>query len=70
MTEDEANGMAWWNNLSEAQREAWCRVAGSAMPADAWAESKVRAHARGFPLQTAEEAAKGLGYHFEPQRLL
>lgn len=39
---DEANstdariGMAWWDNLTEAERLHWLRAACSAMPADAW----------------------------------
>jgi hypothetical protein len=62
MTEDEKRGIAWWNGLTEAKRRAWLRVARSAAPADAWAASKVRAHtAEGFPVQTLDEAADGLG---------
>ena len=30
-------GMAWYNRLSRAERALWHRVAGSAVPADAWA---------------------------------
>ena len=29
-------GMAWYNRLSKAERVLWHRVAGSAVPADAW----------------------------------
>ena len=30
-------GMRWYNRLSKAERVLWHRVAGSAVPADAWA---------------------------------
>lgn len=30
-------GMAWYNGLTKAERALWHRVAGSAVPADAWA---------------------------------
>ena len=39
-TEDEQAGIAWWNSLTEASRAEWLRIAGSAKPADAWAEFK------------------------------
>ena len=29
-------GIAWYNGLSKAERALWHRVAGSAVPADAW----------------------------------
>ena len=29
-------GMAWYNRLTKAERLHWHRVAGSAVPADAW----------------------------------
>ena len=29
-------GMRWYNGLSKAERVLWHRVAGSAVPADAW----------------------------------
>ena len=29
-------GMRWYNGLSKAERALWHRVAGSAVPADAW----------------------------------
>ncbi|MGH8325554.1 MAG: hypothetical protein ACRET2_02205 [Steroidobacteraceae bacterium] len=29
-------GIAWWNNLSRAERRYWLERAGSAVPADAW----------------------------------
>jgi hypothetical protein len=35
--DDSRAGIAWWNGLTEAERAAWCRKAGSAVPADAWA---------------------------------
>ncbi len=40
MTRDEELGMAWWNRITEREREEWLRRANSAMPADAWAEFK------------------------------
>ena len=34
-------GVWWWNNtLNEVQRSYWLSVAGSAVPADAWAAYK------------------------------
>lgn len=39
-TADEAAGIAWWNGLSEADRAAWLKGAGSAVPAEAWAAFK------------------------------
>ena len=35
--QDAALGMAWYNGLTKAERIRWHRVAGSAVPADAWA---------------------------------
>lgn len=35
-TSDEVKGMEWWNGLTEEDRDFWLRVAGSAVPADAW----------------------------------
>lgn len=29
-------GMAWWNNLPEADRRYWCLAAITAVPAEAW----------------------------------
>ncbi|MBL8388122.1 MAG: hypothetical protein JNK17_07905 [Hydrogenophaga sp.] len=29
-------GMAWWNDLSEADRRYWCLAAMTAVPAQAW----------------------------------
>ncbi|WP_295551209.1 hypothetical protein [uncultured Pseudacidovorax sp.] len=40
ITTDEANGFAWWNGLTEDQRAAWFRLAGTAIPAVAWAFAK------------------------------
>ncbi len=34
---DAALGMRWYNGLSKAERLRWHRVAGAAVPADAWA---------------------------------
>jgi len=39
-TDGEA-GMFWWNNITEVQRAYWLSVAGSAVPADAWAAYKI-----------------------------
>ena len=39
-TADEAAGIDWWNDLTERERAAWCSLAGSAVPADAWALHK------------------------------
>lgn len=41
MTIDEENGMTWWNSLTEVARSYWLSVAGSAVPADAWAAYKL-----------------------------
>jgi hypothetical protein len=41
----ELAGIAWWNALTEAARADWLRCAGSATPADAWAEYKRQAAA-------------------------
>ncbi len=35
--QDAELGIAWYNRLSRAERVLWHRVAGSAVPADAWA---------------------------------
>ena len=35
--QDAELGMRWYNGLSKAERLRWHRVAGSAVPADAWA---------------------------------
>ena len=40
MTRDEKDGIAWWNGLTEVARSYWLSVAGSAVPADAWAAYK------------------------------
>jgi len=37
-TRQETRGMAWWNAMSDADRAYWLRIAGSATPADAWAQ--------------------------------
>ena len=41
MTQDEKNGIDWWNGLTAVGRSYWLSVAGSAVPADAWACFKV-----------------------------
>ena len=40
---DAAQGIAWWGGLSEDERAAWLRRAGSDIPADAWAVFKAQA---------------------------
>jgi hypothetical protein len=45
-------GMAWWNRISERERAQWLRVAGSAVPADAWAAFKAASAAKEVPKQT------------------
>jgi hypothetical protein len=36
MTDDEKDGMTWWNDLSPEDRLFWLRQADSAIPAAAW----------------------------------
>ncbi len=36
MTVDEKAGMDWWNALTEAERDSWCRAANTPTPAVAW----------------------------------
>lgn len=33
---DTEAGIAWWNSCTERERAHWCKVASSAVPADAW----------------------------------
>ena len=40
MTSDEKLGIDWWNSLTEVARSYWLSVAGSAVPAEAWAAYK------------------------------
>ena len=40
---DAEHGIAWYNRLSRAERIRWHGVAGSAVPADAWAAFQRRA---------------------------
>ena len=40
---DAEMGIAWYNRISKAERLHWHRVAGSAVPADAWATFQRRA---------------------------
>jgi hypothetical protein len=49
---DAGLGMAWWNRISERERAQWLRVAGSAVPADAWAAFKAAGAAKEAPQQT------------------
>jgi len=46
-TADVTAGMAWWNALSERERADWLGRAGSATPADAWAQFKRQTEAEG-----------------------
>jgi hypothetical protein len=39
--EDAEMGIRWWNGLTQAERAHWLEVAGSAVPADAWAAFKM-----------------------------
>ena len=32
---DEMEGIVWWNAMTEQDRAAWMKIAGSAVPADA-----------------------------------
>ena len=34
---EEQRGMNWWNQLTEDARAHWLQIAGSAIPAEAWA---------------------------------
>ncbi len=40
---DAAAGMRWYNGLTKSERLHWHRVAGSAVPADAWRAFQARA---------------------------
>lgn len=35
-TQDERQGMNWWNNATRSERRYWLDIAKSARPADAW----------------------------------
>ena len=37
---DALEGIVWWNAMAEQDRTAWMKIAGSAVPADAWAAYK------------------------------
>lgn len=37
---DATQGIAWFNSLTPTERRNWLNVAGSAVPADAWAVYK------------------------------
>ena len=37
-TADELAGMDWWNSIDKAERAFWLAKAGTAVPAEAWAE--------------------------------
>jgi len=37
MTDIEAQGIAWWNEMNEDCRLFWLRAAMTAVPAEAWA---------------------------------
>jgi hypothetical protein len=36
-TNDEKQGIAWWNAMNEEDRRFWLRAALTAVPAEAWA---------------------------------
>ena len=38
--QDAVTGIRWFNGLPKAERRRWLDVAGSAVPADAWAAFK------------------------------
>jgi len=40
LTTDAEAGIAWWNACTERERAHWCKVASSAVPAEAWAAFK------------------------------
>jgi len=56
---DESDGMAWWNGLSEAARRHWLRQAGSATPADAYAEYRRQTEADPLAADLAEMESVG-----------
>jgi hypothetical protein len=62
-TPDEAAGIAWWNALTEPQRAAWCERAGTAVPAEAWAEFKRQA---GAPASSPVNLSPGPGMGTRP----
>lgn len=37
---DAMEGILWWNAMTETDRADWMKIAGSAVPADAWAAYK------------------------------
>jgi hypothetical protein len=34
---DAMEGILWWNSMTEGDRANWMKIAGSAVPAEAWA---------------------------------
>lgn len=52
---DEADGIAWWNSLTDRGRGLWLEAAGTATPADAWAYFKT-IRDKFFGLTTGSEA--------------
>lgn len=62
LTFDEAAGMAWWNNSTEAERTHWLSRSGYGSVADAWGVFK-RAHPDyGTPNWCPTCSPKNIGY--------
>lgn len=40
VSRDDMEGILWWNSIAEGDRANWMKIAGSAVPADAWAAYK------------------------------
>lgn len=36
ISQDDFDGMAWWNGLTTVERSDWMKISGSAAPVDAW----------------------------------
>lgn len=64
MSTDAELGIAWWNHLSEQDRAMWLERAGSAVPADAWAEFNRRSRAVSKNKKLFDEKCYELAKHF------
>lgn len=67
-TSDATLGMAWWNRLTERERLHWLLMAGSDVPADAWAVFRAglpQYPSSSTPPRTASYAA-GAAHHRDP----
>ena len=53
--DDDLAGMGWWNAIDEAERAHWLTEAGTAVPAEAWAEYQRR------PRYTVTQRTTALG---------